>query len=120
MLVEEGPDVGAGDIQGAGSGEAGADVDADLSMSRPARMRESASMAGMAAAPPMEWPAIAIRDGSISPAPGHGGCAPVSSPSTNETSAARPATNFSPNPVSLRRVSRARQVATRPSGKAVA
>ena len=36
------------------------------SMSMPARMRESASIAAMAAAPPMEWPAIAIRDGSIS------------------------------------------------------
>ena len=35
-------------------------------MSMPARMRESASMAAMAAAPPREWPAIAIRDGSIS------------------------------------------------------
>lgn len=34
------------------------------SMSMPARMRESASMAAMTAAPPMEWPAIAIRDGS--------------------------------------------------------
>src|SRR5258708_10069096 len=67
-------------------------------MSMPARMRESASMAGMAAAPPAEWPAIAIRDGSISAAPGHAGCAPVSSPSTKETSAARPATTFSALP----------------------
>jgi hypothetical protein len=30
MLVEEGPDVGAGDVQAPGSGEASADVDADL------------------------------------------------------------------------------------------
>jgi hypothetical protein len=30
VLVEEGPDVGAGDVQGPGSGEAGVDVDADL------------------------------------------------------------------------------------------
>ena len=59
-------------------------------------------MAAMAAAPPMEWPAIAIRDGSISPAPGQAGCAPVSSLSTKETSAARPATTFSQNPVPRR------------------
>ena len=52
-------------------------------------------MAAMAAAPPAEWPAIAIRDGSISPAPGHARCVPVSSPSTKETSAARPAATFS-------------------------
>ncbi len=87
-------------------------------MSMPARMRESASMAAMAAAPPAEWPAIAIRDGSISAAPGQAGCAPVSSPSTKETSAARPATTFSPLPE--RGAWRARQVVTRPSGKAVA
>ena len=74
----------------------------------------------MAAAPPAEWPAIAMRDGSISAAPGQAGCAPVSSLSTKETSAARPATSFSQNPSPLRRVSRARQVVTRPSGKAVA
>ena len=55
-------------------------------------------MAAMAAAPPTEWPAIAMRDGSISPAPGQAGCAPVSSPSTKETSAARPVTTFSQNP----------------------
>ena len=30
MLVEEGPDVGAGDVQGPGSGQAGAGVDAEL------------------------------------------------------------------------------------------
>jgi len=30
VLVEERPDVGAGDVHGPGSGEAGADVDADL------------------------------------------------------------------------------------------
>src|SRR5438132_798509 len=42
-------------------------------MSMPARMRESASMAEMAAAPPAEWPAIATRDGSISAAPGQAG-----------------------------------------------
>ena len=36
-------------------------------MSMPARMRGSASIAAMAAAPPAEWPAIAMRDGSISP-----------------------------------------------------
>ena len=30
-------------------------------------------MAAMAAAPPAEWPAIAIRDGSISAAPGQAG-----------------------------------------------
>jgi hypothetical protein len=30
VLVEEGPDVGAGDAQGPGSGEASAGVDADL------------------------------------------------------------------------------------------
>ena len=77
-------------------------------------------MAAMAAAPPAEWPAIAIRDGSISAAPGQAGCAPVSSSSTKETSAARPATTFSQNPVPRRRASRARQVVTRPSGKAVA
>src|SRR5437868_2803183 len=57
-------------------------------MSMLARMRESASMAEMAAAPPTEWPAIAIRDGSISAAPGQAGCAPVSSPSTQPTSTA--------------------------------
>ena len=89
------------------------------SMSMPARMRESASMAAMAAAPPTEWPAIAIRDGSISPAPGQAGCAPVSSPSTKETSAARPAATFSWTRA-RRGASRARQVVTRPSGKAVA
>jgi len=61
------------------------------SMSMPARMRGSASMAARAAAPPAEWPAIAIRDGSISPAPGQAGCAPVSSLRTRDTSAARPA-----------------------------
>ena len=88
-------------------------------MSMPARMRESASRAAMAAAPPMEWPAIAIRDRSISAAPGQAGCAPVSSLSTKETSAARPATSFSQNPVPGRRLSRARQVVIRPSGKAV-
>ena len=77
-------------------------------------------MAAMAAAPPTEWPAIAIRDGSISPAPGHAGCAPVSSLSTKPTSAARPADTFSQNSLPLRGVSRARQVATRPSGKVVA
>jgi hypothetical protein len=77
-------------------------------------------MAAMAAAPPMEWPAIAIRDGSISPAPGHAGCAPVSSLSTEEASAARPVTTFSQNPGPRRGASRARQVVTRPSGKAVA
>ena len=90
------------------------------SMSTPARIRESASMAAMAAAPPAEWPAIAIRDGSISPASGQAGCAPVRSLSRKETSAARPATTFSQNPLPRRGVSRARQVATRPSGKAVA
>ena len=73
----------------------------------------------MADAPPMEWPAIAIRDGSISPAPGQSGCVPVSAPRTNETSAPRPAATFSQNPLPGRRASRARQVVTRPSGKAV-
>jgi hypothetical protein len=87
-------------------------------MSMPARMRESASIAAMAAAPPAEWPAIAIRDGSISPAPGQAGCALVSSSSTNETSAARVAATSSF--LSRRGASRARQVVTRPSGKAVA
>ncbi len=77
-------------------------------------------MAAIAAAPPMEWPAIAIRDGSISPAPGQAGSAAVSSSSTKETSAARPACTFSQNPVPRRRVSRARAVVTRPSGKLVA
>ena len=76
-------------------------------------------MAEMAAAPPAEWPAIAIRDGSISAAPGQDGCAPVSSPSTKPTSAARPAVTFSQNPLP-RGASRARPVVTRPSGKAVA
>ena len=78
-------------------------------------------MAAMVAAPPVEWPAIAIRAGSISPAPGHAGCVPVSSLSTKQTSAARPAITFSENPLSLRLDSflRARQVVTRPSGKAV-
>ena len=90
------------------------------SMSMPARMRGSASMAAMAAAPPAEWPAIAIRDGSISPAPGQAGCAPVSSPSTKDTSAALPAATFSWDPLPRRRASRARHVVTRPSGKAVA
>jgi hypothetical protein len=89
-------------------------------MSMPARMRESASMAAMAAAPPTEWPAIAIRDGSISPAPSHAGCAPVSAPSTKETSAARPAATFSQKPGPRPRTCRARQVVIRPSGKAVA
>ena len=88
-------------------------------MSTPARIRESASMAAMVAAPPSEWPAIAIRDGSISAVPGHAGSAPVSSSSTKETSAARPATTFSWNPLSRWRASRARPVATRPSGNAV-
>ncbi len=78
-------------------------------------------MAAMAAAPPMEWPAIPIRDGSISPAPGHAGRAPVSSLSTKQTSAARPViTFFSQEPSPRRRAARARQVVTRPSGKAVA
>ena len=81
---------------------------------------ESASMAAMVAAPPAEWPAIAMRDGSISPAPGQARCVPVSSPRTKETSAARPAATFSPNPVLRCRAWRARQVVTRPSGKAVA
>ena len=53
------------------------------------------------------------------------GCAPVSSPRTNDTSAALPAATFSWNPLSWnplarRRASRARLVVTRPSGKAVA
>jgi hypothetical protein len=30
VLVEEGPDVGAGDVQGPGSRQAGIDVEADL------------------------------------------------------------------------------------------
>ena len=105
----------AGTGRGPGSGRTVAP-----SMSMPARMRGSASMAAMAAAPPAEWPAIAIRDGSISPAAGHAGCAPVSSPSTKDTSAALPAATFSWNPLPRRRASRARQVVTRPSGKAVA
>src|ERR1700730_15330685 len=67
-------------------------------MSRPARTRESASMAAIAAAPPAECPAIAIRDGSISPAPGQGGCGPVSSSSTKETSAAPAAGPLSQHP----------------------
>ena len=83
-------------------------------MSMPARMRGSASMA----APPAEWPAIAIRDGSISPAPGQAGSAPVSSSSTKQTSAARPAATACF--LSRRGAARARQVVTRPSGKAVA
>ena len=74
----------------------------------------------IAAAPPAEWPAIAMRDGSISPAPGHARCVPVSSPSTKETSAARPAATCSRDPVPRWRAWRARQVVTRPSGKAVA
>jgi len=86
-------------------------------MSMPARMRESVSMAEIADAPPMEWPAIAILDGSISPAPGQAECAPRSSPSTKETSVARPATTLSH--LSCRGAALARQVATRPSGKAV-
>ena len=49
---------------------------------------------------------------------GPAGCAPVSSSSTKPTSAARPATTFSQNP-RPRGPSRARQVVTRPSGKAV-
>jgi hypothetical protein len=77
-------------------------------------------MAEMAAAPPMEWPAIPIRDGSISPAPGHAGCAPVSSSSTKQASAALPATTFSQKPVPLWRPCRARLMVTCPSGKAVA
>ena len=88
-------------------------------MSTPARMRESASMAAMVAAPPTEWPAIAIRDGSISAVPGQAGCAPVRSLSTKETSAARPPTTFSLNPLSRWRAWRARHVVTRPSGNAV-
>ena len=71
-------------------------------MSMPARIRESASMAAIAAAPPAEWPAIAVRDGSISPAPGQAGCAPVSSPSTKDTSAARPAATSPWDPVPRR------------------
>ena len=57
--------------------------------------RQSATMAAMAAAPPAECPAIAIRDVSISPAPGQAGCAPVSSSSTKQTSAALPAATSS-------------------------
>lgn len=76
-------------------------------------------MAAMVAAPPTEWPAIAIRDGSISAVPGLVGCAPVSSLSTKETSAARPPTSFSLNSLSRSRSWRARQVVTRPSGNAV-
>ena len=67
------------------------------SMSMPARMRGSASMAAMAAAPPAEWPAIAIRDGSISSPPGHAGCAPVSWPRTKPTSSGRPITQWATN-----------------------
>jgi hypothetical protein len=64
------------------------------SMSIPARIRESASMAWMVLAPPAEWPPMAMRDGSISLAPRHLpirhlGWRPVSSSNTNETSAAR-------------------------------
>jgi hypothetical protein len=52
-------------------------------------------------------PAIPIRDGSIIAVPGHGGCALVSSLSTKQTSAARPATTFSRNPSPLWRPRRA-------------
>ena len=46
MLVEEGPDVGTGDAQGPGSGQAGADVDAAL-IGQQRQVGEITSGAGM-------------------------------------------------------------------------
>lgn len=76
-------------------------------------------MAAVVPAPPTEWPAIAIRCGSINRAPSHFGRGPVGWSSTKETSAARPFTSFSQNAWSWS-ASQAAQVATRPSGKVVA
>jgi hypothetical protein len=89
------------------------------SMSIPARTRESLSMAAMALAPPTEWPAIAMRDGSISQAPFHAGRDPVSWSSTKETSAARPFTSFSHH-AGVLSISQVTHVVTRPSGNVVA
>jgi hypothetical protein len=58
-------------------------------------------MASMLLAPPTEWPAIAMRDRSISGLPFHMGCGPVSASSTKAMSAARPRPSFAQNGSSL-------------------
>jgi hypothetical protein len=85
-------------------------------MFTPARTRESFSIAAIAEAPPIEWPAIATRDRSIRPPPSH---AEGSRSSTKETSAARPSATTAPKPGSDS-LSQARHSAIRPSARGVA
>lgn len=93
----------------------------------PARIRRSASIDRTAAAPPMECPTTAIRDGSMSQPPHQGEAGPVpasfllfatsiSRSITNDTSAARPPATVGPSGSS----SPARHSVIRPLGKVVA
>jgi hypothetical protein len=142
VLVEEGPDVGTGDVQGAGARQGGVDVDAELT-----GQQSEVGKGGVYRACHHDPPLPPGHELPVTLPGGHRafaarsvvrllaqeekrlgqavirnrvGSVPVSSPSTNETSAGRPATTFCQNSSPLRGARRARQVVTRPSGKVVA
>ncbi|CAM5728498.1 hypothetical protein SBADM41S_00339 [Streptomyces badius] len=94
-------------------------------MLTPASTRRSAAIVEAAALPPMEWPAMPTRRGSIVPACRQAGRGPVSRSSRNEKSAARPvatAASTLRRPASSGCASTSSQAAqgrTRPSGSSV-